>query len=161
MRFLKTIDAHILRIMRRFVTSPVKEETLHQFIKFSLIGTVNTLIDFLIWYGLTRGTAFFGEHILWASIISFCAGTTFGFFAHRTWTFLCTGKATIGEASKFFATTLSGLFLSQGLLYLLLTWETYDLVAKISAMVSVIVWNFSLKKSFVFAPKTIKYPQGG
>jgi putative flippase GtrA len=150
---LNFIDAFTLKLIRALIRSPQRQETLHQFIKFGLIGVINTFIDFGIYFMLTRHTHFFGAHLLVANFISFTTGTTFSFFANRTWTFLREDKATINEAVRFYATTISGLLLSQGILFAFLNWfHVYDLIAKAFTTIFTIFWNFLLKKFFVFVP---------
>ncbi len=127
-----------------------------QGLKFCLVGAANTIIDFIIYYLLTRYTDFFGAHFLIANTISFCAGTTFGFFAHRTWTFSQKHKPTMVEATKFYATTICALGLSQVLLFYLVQWMgLHDLAAKVFITLFVGTCVFMVKKFFVFKPELV------
>jgi putative flippase GtrA len=156
MPILKYIDELTVKLIALVVTSERTRESLHQFVKFALIGVVNTAVDFGIYYMLTRYTTFFDVATpmrYLANIISFLVATTFSFFANRLWTFGRKDKATVGEAARFYATTLSGLGLSTLLLFVLVSLiGIHDLVAKIFTTIVTIFWNFLLKKFYVFTP---------
>jgi len=153
MLVLKLFDTALVRVLATFIKTESSRETVRQFIKFALIGVVNTGIDFGIYVILTRFIPTAIPYVL-ASVISFVIATTFSFFANRTWTFLRTDKATVGEAARFYATTLSGLALNSGLLYVLVRFlGVNDLLSKVFATVVTIFWNFLFKKFYVFVPK--------
>jgi putative flippase GtrA len=156
---IKKFDEVVLGFIAVVVKTPQKQEALHQFVKFALIGVVNTAIDFGIYYMLTRHTALFDVstwHKYIANIISFCIATTFSFFANRVWTFGRKDKATVGEAARFYSTTLSGLVLNSLLLLLLVrVLGIYDLIAKVFSTFVTIFWNFFLKRFWVFTPEEV------
>ena len=155
---LRGIDALIESTVNMFVTSKEWRVSLHQFIKFALIGVVNTFIDFGVYYTLTRHVAFFDvatprKYI--ANVISFLIATTFSFYSNRSWTFKRSDKASLNEAFRFYGTTTSGLVINEILLFGLINiFGMYDLVAKILATFVTIFWNFFLKKFWVFTPAT-------
>ena|SRR3989338_3161715 len=129
----------------------------HQFIIFAFIGVINTALDFGLYYTLTRHTLLFADHIYVATTISFLTATTFSFFANRTWTFKLEGGATVPEALKFYATTGFGLIINLGLLAILIkVFFFHDLVAKVFTTIVVILWNFTLKKFWVFSKASSK-----
>lgn len=131
----------------------------HQFLVFAVIGVVNTAIDLGIYTYLTRATATFSYETsgkYFANVISFTVATTFSFFANRSWTFRRTGPASAGEAVRFYATTLLGLAVNTGALFVLVAYAgTNDLVAKLFATVCSMIWNFSLNKLWVFPGEAI------
>lgn len=159
---LNTIDQKIYTILALFLPAKQHREVSHQFVKFALIGAINTLIDFGIYATLTRHTAFFDYHgptKYLANAISFVCGTTFSFFANRTWTFRQTNAPTPGEALRFYSTTLSGLLINSLILFLFIRWiGINDLVSKIFSTIFSTIWNFSLKRLWVFAPRDIGEP---
>lgn len=125
-----------------------------QFIKFVMVGLMNTAIDFFIYFSLTRGTDFFNQHILSANIIAFSIAATNSFFWNKKWTFRDQGKNYHIQYSKFLIVSIGGLILSQGIFvagvhYL----KTSDIVVKLAAVVIVTFWNFALNKLWTF--KTI------
>ncbi|MBX4198389.1 GtrA family protein [Candidatus Parcubacteria bacterium] len=160
MSLIRHIDAATLRLISFVTTSERTKESLHQFIKFAIIGVFNTFVDFAIYYTLTRHTAFFDvatsmKYV--ANAISFIIATTFSFFANRWWTFERKDKATIGEAARFYSTTLSGLVLNIILLAVLIrVFSIHDLIAKVFATIVTVFWNFLFKKFWVFNPNQVQ-----
>lgn len=158
MTLLKHFDAFTVKIISLVVKNPQKQRGLHQFVKFAILGVLNTIIDFSVYYILTRHTAYFHVDTAMkyvANILSFLVATTFSFFTNRTWTFEQTHKPTLGEAARFYSTTSTGIVLNSLLLLLLIkVFGIYDLVAKIFSTFVTIFWNFILKRFWVFAPGT-------
>jgi putative flippase GtrA len=158
MIILSAIDAAVLRMLSLVTKSEKTRESLHQFIKFALIGVVNTVIDFSIYYILTRYTqafdvATYRKYI--ANVISFFVATTFSFYSNRIWTFEQKNKATFSEAARFYSTTSTGIVLNSLLLFLLINIFTMnDLLAKFFATFVTIFWNYLLKRFWVFNTKT-------
>ncbi len=156
MEIFRHIDTISFKMISWGVKSPARRESLHQFVKFALIGVVNTAVDFGIYTLLTRYTVAFDYHTARkyiANLISFLIATTFSFYANRSWTFRRTDKATLGEATRFYSTTVSGLFLNEILLLIMVRgFGIYDLIAKVFATFVTIFWNFLFKKFWVFTP---------
>jgi putative flippase GtrA len=67
-------------IRQLFVRMPVLE----QFVKFGLVGVMNTVITFVVFTILTKG---FGVWYVAASGIGFAVGALNGFMINRRWTF--------------------------------------------------------------------------
>ncbi len=134
-----------------------KNETLNQLFKFGVIGVVNTAIDFIIYYVLTRYTAFFDPETsrrYLANVIGFMSGATFSFFANKLWTFKHFSRPTVQELSKFYGTNVAGLIINTVLFGLVIKlFAAHDLVAKIVATIVTIIWNFVLQKFWVFRKK--------
>ena len=83
---------------------------------------MNTVIDFGIYYLLTRHTQLFDYRTPWkyaANSISFLTATTFSFWMNRTWTFRRGGRPTLAESLRFYATTLGGLLVNNSVLFVL------------------------------------------
>jgi putative flippase GtrA len=160
--FLNYIDTLSIKVISFIVSSEQKRETLHQFVKFALIGVINTAVDFSIYFLLTRYTGFFNVKThqytpYGANIISFLIATTFSFYANRSWTFKREDKASLGEAARFYSTTVSGLALNSGLLYILVSlFHFNDLISKVFTTLVTIFWNFLFKKFFVFVPPKVE-----
>src|SRR3972149_8476407 len=79
-----------------------------QFIKFVIVGSVNTAIDFFIYFSLTRGADFFERHLLSANIIAFSIAATNSFFWNKKWTFRDQGKNYHVQYSKFLIVSIGG-----------------------------------------------------
>ena len=121
-----------------------------QFIRFSVVGLINTLIDFLVYFGLTRTISWFGEHYLIANALSFAAASTNSFFLNKHWTFDNQKKGG-GQYFKFIAVVAFTLMLSEVVLFFLVNrLGIYDLFAKILVLIVSVVSNFLLSKLLVF-----------
>lgn len=164
MRYLskiqKSLDELFYRIAERFFKKPDRVEAGRQFLTFAVIGVMNTIIDFGIYYFLTRHTALFNYHTPWkyvANSISFLTATTFSFWVNRSWTFRRSGWPTLAETLRFYATTLGGLIVNNFVLFILSAFVGInDLVAKVFSTIFSTVWNFSFKRLWVFTPVTEK-----
>ncbi len=76
----------------------IRQETGIQFVKFSLVGILNTVIHyavFLLFYKLLC------VHYLLSSIIGYAAGLLNSFALNKQWTFKTKGKAVGWEFTKF------------------------------------------------------------
>jgi putative flippase GtrA len=128
-----------------------KRPVLKQFIKFSLIGVLNTVIDFVAYIFFTRVIDW---HYLVAAFLAFILAATSSFLFNRYWTFHLEHRFSVLEYTKFFLVAAGGLFLTMLFLYILvdhLFW--YDLWAKFVTIILVVNWNFWLQKYWTFKVK--------
>ncbi len=150
--FFRSVGARLGR-MRALATSRAGR----QFLSFGIIGVTNTAIDLILYTWLTRAVPMFdyrtpGKYP--ANVIAFLAATTFSFYANRTWTFRRKGRPPAAEVGRFYATTLSGLTVNTGLLFVFSTFMGMnDLAAKVLSTVFSMVWNFAFTKMWVFAER--------
>jgi len=124
----------------------------HQFIKFSLVGATNTIIDFVLFYFLTRHVNWFDAHYLIANALAFSFAVTNSYFLNHYWTFnKKEEKSSIAEYLKFILANVLTLFIVQLCLYFLIEqWQIYDLYAKVMIVLISVVSNFLLSKFLVF-----------
>lgn len=95
--------------MKKLISN--NKETGIQFIKFSLIGFLNTGIHygiFLICFGLL------GIHYLIASVIGYCAGVINSFILNKLWTFRTKGTRKDVEFAKFVVVNMVALSINVG-----------------------------------------------
>jgi len=119
-----------------------------KFIKFCLVGVSNTLIDYGIYFLLTRG---FSLHYLLANFFSFSLAATWSFFWNKYWTFKNYQRGIFSQYLKFFLVSLGGLFWSSLFLYFFVQiLNLYDLISKILVIIIVVFWNFFLNKYWTF-----------
>jgi putative flippase GtrA len=78
-----------------------------QFIKFAVVGTLNTLISYGVYYLLL----FLGIHYLISVLLSFAAGVSFGFTFNKIWVFR-SAQSSGKELPKYLAVYLSGLLIN-------------------------------------------------
>ncbi len=122
-----------------------------QFIKFCIIGTSNTILDFGIYLALTRTIIFFREHFLFANAISFSIAVTWSYALNRKWTFRNTHNAVARQFMLFLVINVVALTLNQLLLYSFVTYAgLYDVLAKALAVGIILFWNFFANRAWTF-----------
>ncbi|AFK85385.1 GtrA family protein [Thermoanaerobacterium saccharolyticum JW/SL-YS485] len=84
-----------------------------QFIKFNLVGIVNTLVDFSVFTVLT----FFGMYYMAAQVISYSCGVVNSFIMNKYWTFGDKSTPHGYEVFKFIAVNGVSLAVSLSILY--------------------------------------------
>ncbi|MDO9546608.1 MAG: GtrA family protein [Pelolinea sp.] len=132
-----------------------QQESIPQFIRFLIVGTSGTLIDFLILIILKN----FGFHTLTANAISFSAGLVNNYYWNSHWTYKDTfGKRSLDQFLKFAVVSLLGLGFNSYILFLL---ETPIekllgipglgyLPAKVIATAVVLFWNYLANRKWTF-----------
>ena len=145
----------LYRVSSLFFRDEKKRTFAHQFMSFAIIGVGNTIIDFGIYTLLTRYTSVFSYHTsgkYFANVISFTIATTFSFYCNHTWTFRRTRRPPLAEIVMFYSTTMSGLVVNTGILFVLSSYfAVNDLIAKAFGTLFSMTWNFFLKKFWVFS----------
>lgn len=124
--------------------------TAKQFIKFSLVGTLNTGVDFGIYLALTRLTEFWYANLVWASVVSFTTAVLSSFVLNTFWTFRAGGQGWQKRVGPFFAVAIGGLLINAGTVWMLITLGFWDVLAKIVATAFTLAWNFTLQKKWTF-----------
>lgn len=146
--------AVILRAFREMLSvyrGDLGSKTLGSAIKFGLVGIVNTLVDWSVYYALTRTTIFFGDHLTYAKALSFFVGTIPSFVANRYWTFGKTNAVSAMEVTRFYVTNVVALVLNAATLFVFVhILGVYDLVGVIVATAVSFLWNFFVSKNWVF-----------
>lgn len=128
-----------------------------QFIKFGLVGVMNTAVDFLVYALLT----WIGMQYLVAQVFSYSAGTVNSYVVNKLWTFggkpeaggenPKAAKVDKGEFARFVLVNIGTLLLSIALLYVLKTGLGFHpLVAKIGVTAVTVVVNYIGSKLWVF-----------
>lgn len=132
-----------------------------QFIKFGLVGVMNTGVDFLVFALLT----WLGVQYLVAQVFSYSAGTLNSYVVNKLWTFngkgpsgqenaAAAGKVDKEEFGRFVLLNVGTLLLSIGMLYVLKTGLSFHpLVAKIGVTAVTVVVNYVGSKLWVFRGK--------
>ena len=125
------------------------KETGTQFAKFISIGVLNTIMDFGVYFLLTRYTYFFSQHFTISKAISYICALTFSYFANSLWTF--ESDLTSRKFAVFCLTVGSGIFINVGIHYVFTDFlKANDLLAVFLAAGGTAVWGFSLAKFVVF-----------
>ncbi len=124
-----------------------------QFIKFAIVGTSNTAIDFLIYAALTRLWEYWFDHKILASTIAFIIATVNSYSWNKYWTFRNKNQDHRVLFAKFFVVSSIGLGINVGIFSMLLPSGMNDIMIKILAIVVVLFWNFLANKFWTFAEK--------
>lgn len=132
-----------------------------QFIKFFVVGTINTAIDFLVLnleMGLTGITS--GPSMFLLNSISFSVATTNSFFMNKKWTFEDKGDQKEGvKFSQFLIVSVIGITINGGVVYAITSFvnplfgmspQLWANIAKLFATAISLVWNFLGYKFIVF-----------
>ncbi|MBU1177309.1 MAG: GtrA family protein [Patescibacteria group bacterium] len=139
------------------------EKLIGQFVRFGIIGGMNTAIDFGILNLLMWWTGIYsGGQIVLLNIISFAIAVTNSYFWNKYWTFKDKDSTGVLEFSQFIAVTLVGLVINSTIVYVVTTLvdpmfglnETlWANLAKIVATGLSLIWNFIGYKFIVFKQK--------
>lgn len=117
-----------------------------EFIKFSLVGAVNTVIDFTVFTVLSN----MGVLLLAAQCVSYTCGVLNSYLLNRTWTFRGRGQYS-GQLIRFLALNLGTLTITYGMLVYFhdyLVWPI--LVSKLLATGVSLVINFMGSRLLIF-----------
>jgi putative flippase GtrA len=124
-----------------------------QLIKFFLVGTSNTALDFIVYIVLTR---IFHVYYLIATTISFIVAVTWSFYLNRRWTFRVK-RGLIPQYGAFFLVNTAVMLLNVGLLYVFVDYlKVDDLLAKLGITLILGILNFTVNKFWTFRPKIEK-----
>jgi len=124
------------------------EDTKIQFFRYIFVGGVATIIDMGSLYVFTSMA---GIHYLISAAIAFVFGVMANYLMSIVWVFKTTGNFK-REITLFVIIGLGGLILNEIIIWLLVEKVSlYYMIAKAIAVVIVLVWNFGMRKKFVFA----------
>jgi putative flippase GtrA len=134
--------------MKWFIVNLQRAEIFKQFVKFCLVGTFNTVLDFSIYLFLTRGVHLY---FLYANLISLLVAMTSSFILNKYWTFKDTNKDLQKQYLKFVLVNVVYFFLYNAVLFSLVHWlKIFDLMAKAVAVVAGLFWNFGANRYWTF-----------
>ncbi len=120
------------------------KKTALQFVKYNLVGIVNTTIGFSIIFSLM----FLGVSAIVSNAIGYAIGAVLSYYLNKKYTFNSNDDSKI-QALKFFTI----LFISYGLNFITLQWLLDFMNPYISQLISAVVYtlsSFLLAKFFVF-----------
>lgn len=123
-------------------------ETIRQVLVFGVVGVTNIVVDFSVYWCLTR---LLGWYYLVAAVGSFLVSVTWSFTLNRRWTFRHRGADIHRQYVRFFAANVVSALLNLLLLDTLIRqFGVYDLAAKVGVSIMIGVFNFSLNKWWTF-----------
>lgn len=130
----------------------------YQFIKFCLVGLVNTGVDWLVFFLLTKIDWFSIDkiHEAGAKGLAFMVAVSNSYIWNRIWTFQSQSKNITQEYLKFFFVSLGGLVINTMAFYLTRQYIfnsdglTDKIIPLIFASVSGTFWNFFVSRKWAF-----------
>ncbi|MBX9138118.1 GtrA family protein [Clostridium sp. K12(2020)] len=121
-----------------------------KFIKFGLVGVLNTLINWIIFAVLN----FVGVYYIIANVIAYVIATINSYIWNSRWVFKYKGEDKKETTTKFILLNLAGLALNTMILYLLVDLIGLNkLIALVITTVIVMVINYIVNKIWVFKEK--------
>jgi putative flippase GtrA len=138
----------------------MEKRNYNQFFKFSVVGFLNTSLDFGVLNFLSYLTGIYsGFNIIFLNSASFFIAIVNSYFWNKYWTFNQSSGVKGGEFLKFFVIGFGGLILNSFLVYAITTFippfdgltpQLLENLAKILATIVSLFWNFIGLKFFVF-----------
>lgn len=123
-----------------------------QFIKFSLVGLLNTAIHYGVFYGLFQ---YMGVPYLLASGIGFFLAVTNSYLINKHWTFKSKGVANSRQFTKFMIVNLVSLSINlAGMTILVELFNMYPPIAQILTIGFTLIVNFAGNKLWTFREVT-------
>src|SRR6266487_1209923 len=146
-------------------TRKTRGRTIWQFVRFALVGCVNTIIDLLVLNGLlwlwpAHGTA----KLLFFNTIAYACGALNSFVFNRYWTFQREGPPNAREGARFLLMTLAAIACNDLILWLMstilypahLTPTLWTNVSKVVAIGSTILLSYLGMRLWVFVQSSHK-----
>ena len=126
------------------------ENGINKFIKFGLVGVLNTLINWIIFAVLN----FVGVYYIVANVIAYAIATANSYIWNSKWVFKYNGKDKKETTIKFVILNLIGLALNTAILYFLVDILLFNkLIVLVITTVIVMVINYIVNKIWVFKEK--------
>lgn len=125
-------------------------EGVNKFVKFGLVGVLNTLINWIIFALLN----FIGVYYIVANVIAYVIATANSYIWNSKWVFKYNRKNKKETTAKFVILNLIGLGLNTGILYLLVDMVGFNkLIALVITTGIVMIINYIVNKLWVFKEK--------
>lgn len=125
-----------------------------QFFRFCVTGTINTVVDFIVYLGLTRSFAYWENHLVLATGISFVVASTNSYVMNKYWTFKDKFGKHVIQYPKFITVALIGLSINVGLFYVFVHLvHINDIASKVLVAGVVLFWNYLANKLWTFSIK--------
>jgi putative flippase GtrA len=145
--------------LNKWVSGQLKRKGLRQFIKFCIVGSSSTLIDFSV-----ANVAYYLLNVrpaALASVMGFCMAVVNGYFWNSRWTFRDRVRSAVHEEFiRFVTVNIVGATLNYTIVSLVLLLDNQDPHpkwvfngAKLLATGIVVFWNFFANKHWTFSPR--------
>ena len=123
-------------------------DDLIRFIKFGMVGVLNTLVNWVIFFILNA----LGMYYILANIIAYILGTVNSYLWNTLWVFKYKDKASTETTIKFIILNLIGLGLNTGILYVLVDLCNLNkFIGLVITTAIVMIINYIVNKLWVFS----------
>ena len=131
----------------------LKKEICRQFIKFCIVGVINTIIDYALYLLFSR---VMGVYFLYANLLSVSLAMTSSFIFNKYWTFKDQNKSIKTQYLKFVVVNIVYFILNNSIVFALVRYlKIYDLLAKVIAIIVGLFWNFLANRYWTFKKKIL------
>lgn len=118
-----------------------------KFIKFSIIGSFNTIISLLIYYFLL----YINSNYIVATILAYVCSSILGYFLSKNWVFDNRNKNFKKSIIKYYVLYGSSILLNILILYILVDLLSISkIIAPLIVLIVIIPYNFFISKNWVF-----------
>ena len=119
-----------------------------RFIKFGMVGVINTLVNWIIFFILNA----LGMYYILANIIAYILGTVNSYLWNTLWVFKYKDKASTETTIKFIILNLIGLGLNTGILYVLVDLCNLNkFIGLVTTTAIEMIINYIVNKLWVFS----------
>ena len=119
-----------------------------RFIKFGMVGVINTLVNWIIFFILNA----LGMYYILANIIAYILGTVNSYLWNTLWVFKYKDKASTETTINFIILNLIGLGLNTGILYVLVDLCNLNkFIGLVTTTAIVMIINYIVNKLWVFS----------
>jgi len=127
----------------------MNKKSFYEFIKFSIVGIVNTFVNLLVLFILTE---FFGVYYLISAVFAFLAAVTNSFILNKIWTFNYKLKNNLHiKYTQFLIVSVIAFFVNLWILYFFTEYlHFYYLLSQIIGIVCNLIINFLGNKLWTF-----------
>ena len=132
----------------------IMKQSINQAMKFSLIGLINTLNSWLIYYILI----FLNINYLISTTIAYLISSIIGYSLNKNWSFKNNNENHTKVIKKYYITYISSYCLNICIMYLLVNiFKCSNLIAPLLVLLITVPYNFILSKYWVFKKKQIDF----
>ena len=126
--------------------------TLKELIKYSIVGNFSNLVDFSLYFYLTRVFSFWREHYLIANLFTLFIASIIRFIFHKRWTFRDSGTNVHIQYLKLICLLIAGLIINEAVLFISVEhFILNDLIGKLIAIIlgTLVIYYFT--RTWVFS----------
>lgn len=122
-------------------------EDIVRFLKFGIVGVLNTLVNWIIFFILNT----LGMYYIFSNIIAYSISTIHSYLWNALWVFKYKDKASTDTTFKFITLNVVGLLLNTVILYILV--DLFNLNKMLGLIITTIIImfiNYAVNKIWVF-----------